>query len=110
MLTLPDHTMGFPGGSVDEESPTVQTLRFNPGVGKIPWSIGSGNPLQHSYLENPMDRGEWQATVHGTAKSQMELRYRCYIFFSHSSAVRYLDCFCALTSLLSCNEHESAGL
>ena len=31
---------------------------------------GNGNPLQYSCLENPMDRGAWQATVHGVAKSQ----------------------------------------
>ena len=31
---------------------------------------GNGNPLQYSYLENPMDRGAWQAAVHGVAKSQ----------------------------------------
>ena len=31
---------------------------------------GHGNPLQYSFLENPMDRGAWQATVHGVAKSQ----------------------------------------
>ena len=29
---------------------------------------GNGNPLQYSYLGNPMDRGVWQATVHGVAK------------------------------------------
>ena len=29
-----------------------------------------GNPLQYSYLENPMDRGVWRATLHGVAKSQ----------------------------------------
>ena len=28
---------------------------------------GNGNPLQFSYMENPMDRGAWQATVHGVA-------------------------------------------
>ena len=27
-----------------------------------------GNPLQYACLENPMDRGAWQATVHGVAK------------------------------------------
>ena len=32
---------------------------------------GHGNPLQYSCLENPRDRGAWQATVHGVAKSQM---------------------------------------
>ena len=31
---------------------------------------GHGNPLQYSCLENPMDRGAWQATVHRVAKSQ----------------------------------------
>ena len=30
---------------------------------------GNGNPLQYSCLENPMDRGAWQATVHGIAES-----------------------------------------
>ena len=30
---------------------------------------GSGNPLQYSCLGNPMDRGAWQATVHGVTKS-----------------------------------------
>ena len=32
---------------------------------------GHGSPLQYSCLENPMDRGACQATVHGDAKSQM---------------------------------------
>ena len=31
------------------------------------------NPLQYSYLRNPMDRGTWWATVHGVAKSQTQL-------------------------------------
>ena len=31
---------------------------------------GNGNPLQHSCLENPMDGGAWEATVHGVAKSR----------------------------------------
>ena len=30
---------------------------------------GHGNPLQYSYLRNPMDRGAWGATVHGVSKS-----------------------------------------
>ena len=36
--------------------------------------VGNGNPLQYSCLENSMDRGAWQATVHGMAKSQTWLR------------------------------------
>ena len=31
---------------------------------------GNGNALQHCHLENSTDRGAWQATVHGVAKSQ----------------------------------------
>ena len=32
---------------------------------------GNGNSLQYSCLENPMDRGAWQGTVHGFAKTQL---------------------------------------
>ena len=46
----------------------VKNLPANPWVGKIP-GVGSGNPLQYSCLENPMDRGTWQATVHEVAES-----------------------------------------
>ena len=38
-----------------------------PGSGRSPGE-GNGNPLQYSCLENPMDRGAWQATVHGVAQ------------------------------------------
>ena len=39
-----------------------------PGSGRSPGG-GQGNPLKYSCLENPMDRGTCQATVHGAAKS-----------------------------------------
>ena len=38
-----------------------------------PSGEGNGNPQQCSCLENPMDRGAWQATVHGVAKSLTQL-------------------------------------
>ena len=38
-----------------------------PGLGRSP-GAGNGNPLQYSYLENPMERGVWWAIVHGVAK------------------------------------------
>ena len=41
-----------------------------PGLGRSPGE-GNGNPLQYSCLGNPMDRGAWQATVHGVAESDM---------------------------------------
>ena len=39
------------------------------GLGRSPGG-GHGNPLQYSCLENPMDRGAWQATVHSNTKSR----------------------------------------
>ena len=44
-----------------------------PGSGKISGE-GNGNPLQYSYLENSMDRGDWWAIVHRVAKSRTRLR------------------------------------
>ena len=41
-----------------------------PGSGRSPGG-GRGNPLQYSCLENPVDRGAWQAIVHRVAKSQI---------------------------------------
>ena len=35
--------------------------------------VGNGNPLQNSCLENFMDSGAWQTTIHGVAKSQTQL-------------------------------------
>ena len=43
------------------------------GLGTSPGG-GNGNPLQYSYLENPMDRGAWWATVHSVAKSWTRLK------------------------------------
>ena len=43
-----------------------------PGSGRSP-DGGNGSPLQYSYLENPMDRGAWWATVHGITNSQTGL-------------------------------------
>ena len=48
----------------------VRDVGSIPGSGRSP-GVGSGNPLQYSCLENPMDRGAWQATVHGVTNSQM---------------------------------------
>ena len=39
-----------------------------PGLRRYPGG-GHGNPLQYSCLENPMDRGAWQATIHRVTKS-----------------------------------------
>ena len=64
-----------PGGSDGKESAcSVGNLGLIPGLGRS--SVGgTGNPLQHSCLENPMDRGAWRATVHIITKSQTWLSY-----------------------------------
>ena len=64
---------GFPGSSVVKESAcSAGDLASIPGSGISPGE-GSGYPLQHSCLENSMDRRAWRATVHGVAKSRTQL-------------------------------------
>ena len=61
---------GFPGGSDSKESVhNAGDPGSIPGFGRSPGE-GNGYPLQYSFLENPIDRGSWWATVHGVAKSQ----------------------------------------
>ena len=53
----------------------LKDIGFTPGLGRYP--VGEhGNPLQYSCLENLMDRGAWQATIHGVTKSQTRLKQR----------------------------------
>ena len=63
--------LGFSGGSVIKNLPAkAGDVCLIPGLGKSPGG-GNGNPLQFSCLGNPMNRGAWQATVHGVSKSQI---------------------------------------
>ena len=64
---------GFPGGSeVKASACNVGDPGLIPGSGRFSGE-GNGNPLQYSCLENPMDRGAWQAIVYGVAKSRTQL-------------------------------------
>ena len=67
---------GFPGGTVAKNPPADAGDAGDKGLisgsGRSP-EEGTGNPLQYSHLENPMDRGAWWATVHGVSKSQTRL-------------------------------------
>ena len=63
---------GFPGGAVVKNPPAKAGDARD--VGSVPASerfpgVRNGNPLQYSYLDKSMDRGAWQATVHGVAKT-----------------------------------------
>ena len=58
------------GGKVSAYN--VGDLGLVPGLGRSP-EEGNSYPLQYSCLENSTDRGAWQATVHGVAKSQTRL-------------------------------------
>ena len=49
-----------------------------PGLERFPGE-GNGNPLQSTCLENSMDRGAWQATVHGLTKSWTQLNTHTHI-------------------------------
>ena len=51
----------------------VRALGSIPGWGRSPGG-GQGNPLQYFCLENPMDGGAWQATVHRVAQSWTQLK------------------------------------
>ena len=65
--------MGFPHSSVSKEPAcNAGDPGLIPGLGRSPGE-GNGNPLQCSCLENAMDRGAWQATVHGVARVGHEL-------------------------------------
>ena len=63
---------GFRGGSVVKNLPAsagdAGDTGSVPGLGRSP-AGGNDNPLQYSYLGNPMERGAWQALVHRIARS-----------------------------------------
>ena len=59
---------GFPGGSDGKESAcNAGDMGLIPGSGRSPGE-GNSNPLRYPCLENPIDRGAWQAIVHGGRK------------------------------------------
>ena len=63
-------SLGFPGGSVVKNLPAnAGDVDSIPELGRAPGER-NGYPLQHSCLEDPIDRGAWRATVHGVAKTQ----------------------------------------
>ena len=68
---------GFPHGSDSKESACnagdAGDMGRIPGLGRS-LGVGNGNSLQYSCLENPMDRGAWQATIHRVTQSWTRLK------------------------------------
>ena len=70
---LLEHFWDLPGDLDGKESACSGGNRGSTtGLGISP-GVGNGNPLQYSCLENPMDRGAWQAAVHGVARVRHDL-------------------------------------
>ena len=70
---------GFPVGSMVKNLPAnVRDVDLIPGS-RISPGRGNGNTFQYSCLENPMDRGAWQATVQNVVKSSTRWSMHAYI-------------------------------
>ena len=79
---LSNTVASFPGSSDGKVSAcNAGDLGLIPGSGRSPGE-GNGNPLQYSCLENPVDGGACQATVHGVAESDMTERLQFHFLFS----------------------------
>ena len=70
-----------------KDAGSILGLERSPGV-------ENGNPLQYSWLKNSVDRGAWQTTVHGAAKSQTWLKHWAHRFLLSQQA-----CHCAFVML-----------
>ena len=67
------YNMGFSRWLSGKESTcNAEDTGLIPGSGRSS-EEGNGHPLQYSFLENPMDKGNWWAIVRGVAKSQAQL-------------------------------------
>ena len=77
---------GFPGGTVVKNHPAnagnVKDMGLIPGLGRSP-GVVNDNPLQYPSLEDSMDRGAWQTTVHRIAESDT-IEHTDLEYFVHS--------------------------
>ena len=106
--------MGFPGGPGVKNLPASAGDAIDcssvPGLGRSPGG-GNDSPFQYSSLENPMDRGAWQSTVHGIAKIETPLRHACTMTKSDSlPRLQHLGIsLCMLTSYWDIQNHSEAS-
>ena len=87
-ISLPVKLMVFPSGSEAKESTcNARDPDSIPESGRSSGE-GTGNPLQYSCLENPMDRGGWWATGHGVTKGRHY--WTTNTFTSHEMPIAYI--------------------
>ena len=103
-----DVWIGISGGSEGKESTcNVGDLGSIPGLGRCPGE-GNGYPLQYPGLENSMDRGGWQATVHGVSKSWTQLSDFHFHFFILSGQNPFCQgCLGRGCGVCLCSSHQS---
>ena len=93
---------GFPDGATVKNLPAdTGDTSLIPGLGRSPGK-GSGNPLQYSCLENPMDRGGWQATVHGVVSGSFHFQFCLFRLSVSSSSVSFGDLFLSRNFSIPC--------
>ena len=66
-----------------------------PGSGRSP-GRGHGNPVQYSCLENPINRGAWEATVHSVAESNMTEHTHMQLWESHFISLNFRVFLCKM--------------
>ena len=95
----------FPGGSAVKILPAMQERQVRSLGWEDPPGVGNGNPLQYSFFffhssilvwRIPMDRGAWQAIVHGLAKSWTRLK---------QLSARVCVCVCVCARMHTCAGH-----
>ena len=85
----------------------IRDMSLIPGLGRSPGG-GHANPLQHSCLENPMDRGVWKATVLGVTKSGHRMKHT-HCPRHHSWNVHYTAVGSLRARKCGRNQHKFSG-
>ena len=94
------HNIGL--GSDFANAEDIRDAGLTPGPGRSPGE-GNSNPLQDSYLENPMDRGAWWAMVHRFRKNWTRLKWLC----THTSNFSVIRCMVQGSYAESCSARST---